>query len=135
MEDVFVGQLMSAPVLTIDSETTVASAGRAMTAEGIKSVVIIDEDCHAEGILTSTDFVRIAAEERDPAETTVGEFMTADILTTTAGEGLRGAARVMLDNDVSHLPVVDDDDQVMGMISATDLTAYLSGLADIAAEA
>jgi CBS domain-containing protein len=133
MEDVFVGQLMSAPVLTIDAETTVAAAGRAMTEEGIKSVVVIDEDCHAEGILTSTDFVRIAGEERDPTETSVAAYMTTDILTTTAGAAIRDVARLMRDEEISHLPVVDEDDQVVGMLSATDLTAYLSGLAEIAA--
>lgn len=134
MEDAFVGQFMSSPVLTIDPETTVADAGRAMTEEGIKSVVVIDDSCHPEGIITSTDFVRVAAEERDPSETTVAAYMTTDIVTTTAGASIRDVAETMRTHDVSHLPVVDEDSQVTGMVSGTDLTAYLSGVADILAD-
>lgn len=134
MEDAFVGQFMSEPVLTIAPETTLASAGRAMREEGIKSVVVVDDDCHAEGILTSTDFVAMAAEERDPTATTVSELMTTDIVTTDAGTSLRAAAERMREADVSHLPVVDEDGQVTGMVTATDLTAYVSGVADIVAD-
>lgn len=134
MNDAFVGQLMSAPVLTIDPETTVADAGWAMTEEGIRSVVVIDDDCHPAGILTSTDFVTIAGDERDPTETLVDEYMVRDIVTTTAGTSIREVAETMRQNDVSHLPVVDEDDEAIGMLSATDLTAYLSGVVDIVAD-
>ena len=135
MDDVFVAQLMSSPVLTIEPDTTVASAGQAMMDENIKSVVVIDDDCHPEGILTSTDFVQIAAAERSPTETTVEEYMTTDILTTTAGAPIRDVAELMAEHGVSHVPVVDEDDQVTGIVTATDLTVYVSGVADLAAEA
>lgn len=133
MDDAFVGQFMSSPVLTIDADTDIADAGRAMTAEGIKSIVVVDEDCHPEGILTSTDFVAIAGQSRDPTEVTVAEYMTREIVTTDAGTAVRDVAETMREHDVSHLPVVDDEGKVVGMLTATDLTAYLSGVADIVA--
>lgn len=132
MDDAFVGQLMSSPVLTIEPETTAASAAAAMTAEGIKSVVVIDEDCQPVGILTSTDFVTMAAEERSPTETTVADYMTEDIVTTDAGTSIRAVAAEMHDREISHMPVVDDGGQVTGIVTATDLTGYLSGLGEIA---
>ena len=132
MDDVFVGQLMSAPVLTIEPDTTIAEAGRAMLEASIKSVVVVDEDCRPEGILTSTDFVRIAAKERSPTDVTVAEYMTTDIVTTTAGTGVREAADLMREHELSHLPVVEADGTVTGMVTATDLTVYVSGVAAVA---
>ena len=134
MDDAFVGQLMSSPVLTIEPDTTAAAAGEAMLEGEIKSVVVIDADCYAEGILTSTDFVAMAADERDPTETTVGDYMTTDIVTTDAGASIAEVARAMDEHDISHVPVVDAHDQVDGMITATDLTAYLSGFGELAGE-
>ncbi|MFB6136537.1 MAG: cyclic nucleotide-binding/CBS domain-containing protein [Halobacteriaceae archaeon] len=125
MEDIFVGRVMSADVLTVTPDTLVETAAQTMLGEGVGSVVIVDGDGRLEGILTTTDFVRIVA-ERDPKDDTpVGEYMSTDVVTTTADASIREAADAMIQHGVHHLPVVDGD-HVIGVVSTTDLTAYLS---------
>ena len=51
--------------------------------------------------------------------------MTTDIVTVRAGEEVGGIAERMTKNDVSHLPVVDDEEQVVGIVSTTDLAVHL----------
>jgi len=126
MDDVFVGQVMTDPVLTIGTDTPVAEAGEAILSAGIKSVVAIDDDCHPEGIITSTDFVRLAADRADPGEVTVGDYMTTDIVTTTADVAVPEVADLMLDEEINHLPVVGDDGKAVGIVTTTDLAAYVS---------
>lgn len=126
MDDIFVARLMSSPVRSVSPDTLVETAAQRMLEAGIGSVVVTDEAGHLEGILTSTDFVRIVAERRPKDETPVSEYMSTDVVVTTAQESITAAADTMVERGVHHVPVVDDDDTVIGMITTTDLTAYIS---------
>ncbi|WP_330633548.1 CBS domain-containing protein [Halocatena halophila] len=126
MDDVFVGSLMSSPVHTVGVDTSLREAGGLMLKHGIGSVIVIDDNDHLEGILTATDFIRVVAEGDSDPDTTVAAFMSTTITTTTANESIRTIADMMLENGFHHIPVVDETDGVIGVITTTDLTAYLS---------
>lgn len=125
MDETRVGDLMTAPVLTVGMDDNAADVGHAMREQGIKSVVVIDDDCGAAGIVTSTDFVAIAADDRVPSETPVREYATTDVVTAAVDDPVSGIAERMRDNDINHLPVVEDE-QVVGILTTTDLTEWLS---------
>jgi CBS domain-containing protein len=131
MIDVFVGQIMTEELVTVEHSQTLADAGVAMTDDGIKSVVVSDPDGRPIGILTSTDFLRMAADGNDPIETSVSEYMTADIVTTTADTTVNEAANLMMNHDISHLPVVRNDDRLTGIVTTTDVATYVSDLEDL----
>jgi CBS domain-containing protein len=125
MEDIFVGRIMSEPVTTITPDTTVRAAARTMREREIGSLGVIDDDGELLGILTSTDFVSAVADERSMAETPVTEFMTEDVITTGANASIRDIADVMTEHGFHHVPVVDEG-KLIGMVTTSDLTAYLS---------
>ncbi|MFQ3318999.1 MAG: CBS domain-containing protein [Natronomonas sp.] len=129
MQDTDVGQLMTEPVLTVEPEALVDEIADAMLQEGIKSIVAIDDDCEPIGILTSTDFVDIVAQGTPKTKTTVGDHMTTDIITTATDVPIPRVASRMVEHDISHIPVVDKDGTAIGIISATDLTDYVAGMA------
>jgi CBS-domain-containing membrane protein len=52
---------------------------------------------------------------------TVDEIMTRDVITVSPETGIHAAARLMVDHGVSGLPVVDDQGQLVGIISEGDL--------------
>jgi CBS domain-containing protein len=126
MDDVFVGRLMSSPPATVESEASLRDAAERMQERGIGSLIVVD-DGELAGILTRTDFVRAAAAGEDPVATRVADYATAVVETTTANTSIVDAADQMLDRGVHHLPVVDPDEGVIGMVTTTDLTAYVSG--------
>jgi len=126
MDDIFVGRLMSDSIHTVTPDTLVADAADLMRDNSIGSVVVVDENGHLEGILTNTDFVTIVAKSKPKAETTVERYMTTDVVTTTVQESIRDVADAMLEHGFHHMPVVDDDDNVIGMITTTDLASYIS---------
>ena len=126
MEDVFVGRLMSSPVETVSPDTPVHHAADTMLDEDIGSVIVVDDEGHLQGILTATDFVHIAAEQRWAADATVETYMTTGVKTTTANESLRDVSDTMIENGFHHMPVVDDTEGVVGIITTTDITAYVS---------
>ncbi|NHN65277.1 CBS domain-containing protein [Haloarcula sp. JP-Z28] len=126
MSGATVADCMTEPVLTVTADEPALDVAAAMDDQSIKSVVIVDEACQPAGILTSTDYVRMTADGVDPTEATVGEHMTTDIVTTSPETALSAVASIMWDNNISHVPVVDDENRVTGILSATDLTVYLA---------
>lgn len=117
-----VADVMTAPVLTLDAATPLDDAAGAMVEAGIKSLVVIDEDCRPVGILTSTDVLRLAADDATASEATVADYMTTDIMTTDPDASLQSVATQLLKADFNHLPVTDEGGEAVGMLSKTDLT-------------
>lgn len=126
MDDIFVGRIMSAEMHTVSPDTLVEDAADEMLDNDIGSVMVVDDDNRLLGILTVTDFVRIVAESHPKAETPVERYMTTDVVTTAVQTSIRDAADVLVERGVHHLPVVDEQEGVVGMLSTTDLAAYLS---------
>lgn len=126
MDDIFVGQLMSSPVATSPPETPIHEAAQTLLDQNIGSLIVIDEADRPEGILTSTDFVHLVADRSSIDDTVVAEYMTTVSTATTVNTPIREAADEMMDGGIHHLPVVDDEGCVIGILTTTDLTAYLS---------
>lgn len=126
MEDIFVGRLMSSPIQTVTEDTPMEEAASVMVEHGISSVVVVDDANDLVGIVTATDFVAIAADGDITRDRPVSDYMSTDLVTVTADEPIATAANRIVRNDIHHVPVVDDTAGVIGMLSTTDLTAYLS---------
>ena len=131
MEAVEAGALMTEPVLTVEPSAEIAEVAAAMRAQAINSIVVIDDDCRPIGILTSTDFVGVVAD--GDVDSTVGDHMTDGVVTTTPTASVEEVARLMIDHDISHVPVVENEEAV-GLVSATDLTGHVAGTAVADAE-
>jgi len=126
MDDIFVARLMSTDLTTVEPDTLVEDAANVMLEEAIGSVVAVDDDGHLEGILTTTDFVRIVAERKPKDRTPVSAYMTTDVETAGAQDTIRDVADRLMEGGFHHMPVVDDEEGVIGMITTTDLAAYIS---------
>jgi CBS domain-containing protein len=126
MDDIFVARVMSTSVHAVSPDTLVEDAAAEMLDNDIGSLVVVEEDNQVAGILTTTDFVTIVAKSQPKAETTVERYMTTDVQTTTAQTSIRDVADAMVEHGFHHMPVVDDDEGVVGMISTSDLAGYLS---------
>lgn len=129
MTETPVEELMTKPVLTVDADDRVEDVGDAMLQQGIKSVVIIDDACQPKGILTSTDFIEIATDGPAATDAPVSERMTAGIYTIPTDEPVHAAAELMIREEISHLPVVDESG-VVGILSMTDIVSERVDVAD-----
>ena len=114
---------MSTPVVVVDPDTTVSYAMTLMRRRGIRSVVVdISQNNAAYGILTTTDIRdKIVAVGRNPANTQVREIMSGPIVTARADWTLKECSLVMQQHKIHHLPVADDHDTLVGLISVTDI--------------
>ena len=114
---------MSSPVLVVDPDTTVSYALTLMRRRNVHSLVVnITDDELTFGIITSTDIRdKIIAAERNPAETRVREIMTAPVITAKPEWTLKECSQKMQQHDFHHMPVANEEGELIGIISATDL--------------
>jgi len=111
-------------VATIHPEATVYEAALRMNEERIGSLVVLDQN-QLVGLFTERDILqRVVAEQRDAAHTPVHEVMTTEVLCCQLHTTLEEARGVMKNRRIRHLPVLGDDDELLGMISIGDLNAY-----------
>lgn len=114
---------MSSPVLVVDPDTPVSYALTLMRRRHVHSLVVnITEDNLTYGIITSTDIRdKIIAAERNPAETRVRDIMTAPVFTARPEWTLKECSLKMQEYNIHHMPVMNADGELVGIISATDI--------------
>jgi CBS domain-containing protein len=111
-------------VVTIGPEVYVLQAARVMNQHKIGSLLVLDGD-QIVGMFTERDVLqRVVVEHRDPATTMVGEVMTVEVACCTSATKIAEARTAMKDRRIRHLPVVDEQGHVLGLISIGDLNAY-----------
>ncbi len=126
MSDVPVGRLMSTDLVTVDVDATAAEAALRMLETGVNSILVVDGAGRLEGLLTGTDFVTLVRENDPEDETPVGTCMTTDVVTVSRTDSI-DTVSALADGEYTHLPVIDDERVVIGMLSTTDLTRHLAG--------
>jgi CBS domain-containing protein len=120
-----VARLMTSGVLTVTTDTSVESAAETLREDGVGSLVVVDDE-NPVGVFTNTDLAEVVSGGESPADVAVAGHMTDEVVTIDAGDSIRGAAAAMIRNDVHHLPVTDDEEGVVGMLSTMDVTAYFA---------
>jgi CBS domain-containing protein len=118
-----VADIMHRDVVTVRPEETFSGAARVMSEHRVSSLVVVQGDHDAAGIVTERDLVAVVAEGLDPGAVRVEERMTRDPATVAPDTDLLEAARLMAERRIHHLPVVDRA-RVVGIISIRDLTSW-----------
>ncbi len=133
-----VRDLMTTDPLTATPDTLLKEAARTMVRNKVSGLPVL-KDGEVVGIVTEGDFLRQEA-NRDqpyrfslldalfgegpsdpPAVETVSEVMTENVISIGAEASIGEAARVMANKRVKRLPVVDDEGNLIGIISRADV--------------
>ncbi|MFD5759868.1 CBS domain-containing protein [Streptomyces mirabilis] len=139
-----VGSVMTTEVVTARYGTPFKEVARLLTEHRISGLPVIDEDDKVLGVISETDLMVRQAGVPDPYETprrfrftgltrgarrqaakgharTAGQLMSVPPVTVHADETIAEAARTMARSRVERLPVVDDEDRVVGIVTRRDL--------------
>jgi len=132
-----VRDLMTTEPITTTPDAPLKEAARIMVREKVSGLPVL-ADGRLVGIVTEGDFLRQEANRdqpyrlsllealfgeggAEPAVETVAEVMTEPVVTITPDATISEAARVMSHRKVKRLPVVDDDGNLIGVISRADV--------------
>lgn len=107
-------------LVALNPRTTVIEAGRAIEANNIGAVVVVDKGSVA-GIVTDRDLVlRVVARGLDPKATFVSDIMSSPAAVLSLEDSQRDAIQLMQERNIRRVPLVDGE-QLAGMVTLDDL--------------
>ncbi len=102
-------------------DAAIREAASLMYQHNIGAVVIVDESGQLVGILSERDIVRKAVKHHAVFDMAVSEVMTKDVVTAQPQDDLMSVAHTMTERRFRHMPILDDDKQLIGIISIGDV--------------
>ncbi len=123
------GSVCTRDVVIATREMSIVEVAKLMREYHVGSLVVVDDRAGKNvpvGIVTDRDLViEVLAQEVDLKSISVGDVMSQMPLTVNETESLWDVIRRMRAQGVRRVPVVDDDDSVIGIISVDDLVQLL----------
>lgn len=129
-----VAQVMVADVVTIEPSASLVTAARRMRDANVGMLPVVERG-RVVGVITDRDLVvRAMADEADPATTHVGDCMSADVIPAHPDWPTERAIVTMAQAQVGRLPVLDDEDRLVGVVTLSSM-AFRSRHKAVALEA
>jgi CBS domain-containing protein len=119
--------VMVRDVVTIDASATVVEAAQRMVEANVGVLPVI-ENGELRGVLTDRDLVvRALAREADPRSTRAGDCATAEVFAARPEWDVDQALEMMSRHQVGRLPVVDDEERPIGIVTLSSLALRSRG--------
>ncbi len=116
-----VRDLMNPSVVTVEPTSSAALAARLLSRHNVGALPVCGTDRKLRGMVTDRDIVlRCVAAEEDPAQIPVRDIMTRGCASIAPAADCREATRLMAEQQVRRLPVVEEG-KVVGIVSLADL--------------
>lgn len=126
MLGVKVSEIMSRRLVTAKGEEKLSDIAEKMIQSKVSSVVVVSHG-KVVGIVTEKDFVKFFALRVD-YDSKISEYMTRDVIVVREDASLNEAKNIMISNNIRHLPVVDRDNNLVGMITIRDIVESVETL-------
>jgi CBS domain-containing protein len=148
-----VAAVMTANPTTVKRETSLTEAIKIIAEKRISGLPVVDDSDKLIGVISETDLMwketgvepppyvmfldsviylenpaRYEKEIHKALGQTVGEVMTAKAISIRPEDSIKDAARLMHDKHVRRLPVVNEMDKVVGIITRGDIVRSMAGL-------
>ena len=142
--------IMTKEVVTVKENDTVEVAAKILIDKNLSGLPVVDENNRIKGIITEGDLIRRIAKISGPSSIEilggvlpleskkkfidrvnthmgylVKDMMTKDVITTTEDVNIEEIATLMVKEKIKRIPVVDDGENMIGIISRRDIMKYL----------
>lgn len=122
--------VMTKSPVTVTEDTTVTEAKAIMNQHNFSKLPVLDKSKRLVGIITKNDIQKASPSDATTldmfelgyllSKLTVGKFMTKKVITAQETEVIEEAARIMVDNNIGCIPVMNDD-VLVGIVTENDL--------------
>jgi CBS domain-containing protein len=125
-----INDIMRKKLETIEEMASVQEAANKMKDKNVSSLVVVDGNGKPQGLVTERDLVRkVCTNDVRTSTVTNKEIMSSPLITINSNSSPSIAADMMLQNNVRHLLVVDNDDKnslnkPIGIVTPLDFTRY-----------
>lgn len=126
------GDIMSRQLVTVGLRTPLQQAFSLFRHHKIKALPVVDAAQHVIGIVTPADFMRAAegggalTMQQGVGEKVVGEIMTRQVRVASLHRYLAELIPLFSSTGHHHIPIIDGDDRLVGIVTQSDVVAALS---------
>lgn len=135
--DLKVGDIMTKKVIIIPYGEDLSEVAKLMKRYGIGSVIVVEDEKtkKARGIITERDVIyKVLSKKKDPYMTKVEEMMSKPLRVIKSDTPIEEAAKAMRDNKIKRLPVVSEDNELIGIVSEGDIMKIFPLVIDLIEE-
>ena len=122
-----VKHMMLTNIITATPSMTVEEAINILYEKHIGSVVLIDDDKKCIGIFTERDAIRLVAKNIE-LDQPLGNVMTKNVITIQENSSINEVRKIVLTHKIRHLPVVNQEDRIVGLLSVRAILDQFFGL-------
>jgi CBS domain-containing protein len=121
--------IMTKDIACVDTKSTAADAAKKMKDQNVGSVLVIEKN-QLQGLVTDRAIAtKAVAEEKDPRSVPVTDIMTRNVVGCSEDDDVFDALQTMGKNRIRRLPVVNQQSQLVGVVSMADIAEQMkSGL-------
>ena len=123
-----IAEIMSKKIETIEESASVQELALKMKDKNISSLLVVDSFGKSKGLITERDLIRkVCVKDICTSQVIVKEIMSLPLITINSNESPSTAIDIMLQHNIRHLLVVDDESEInqpIGIVTPRDLTRY-----------
>jgi CBS domain-containing protein len=123
-----IAEIMSKKIETIEESASVQELALKMKDKNISSLLVVDSFGKSKGLITERDVIRkVCVKNICTSQVIIKEIMSLPLITINSNESPSTAIDIMLQHNIRHLLVVDDEleiNQPIGIVTPRDLTRY-----------
>lgn len=125
--DILIADVMSNPVLTVEVTESLWDAWQLLFVSGLRHLVVINEDGACMGVLSDRNILaEVPATAENLGQRKVREVLAmVPVVSVSPLQSPIVAARIMAENAVEAVPVLDDRERLVGIITEFDIVRWL----------
>jgi CBS domain-containing membrane protein len=141
-----VEKVMTREVVSVKKDHTIHELSRLMAEKKLSGIPVVDDENHVIGMLSEADILHLAGVDKNhkfrdivrymigelsPKHSegeTAGDIMTSPAITAKPDDHLSDVAKILDQKGIKRLPVVDDQNKLIGIISRADIIRVLGTL-------
>ncbi|MFI8363931.1 CBS domain-containing protein [Streptomyces sp. NPDC085612] len=129
MKHIKVGELMTGNAVSVTPDTAFKDVAKLLAQYDISGLPVLDDEDRVVGVVSQTDLLARTARAPNPSgeagtaadPPTAGSAMSTPAITVRAEDTAADAARLMTRRSIERLPVVDEEDRLVGIVTRRDL--------------
>lgn len=146
----YIKDIMTKKVIAVGEDDTVQRCANLLTTHNLSGLPVIDDKGKVKGIVTEGDLIKRASRINAPAALEVlggilylesprkfmdeikrsmaniaRDIMTKDVITVSPDKTIEDAATLLVQKNIKRLPVVDNEEKLIGIVSRKDIMKYL----------
>ncbi|HET7149441.1 MAG TPA: CBS domain-containing protein [Candidatus Nitrosopolaris sp.] len=119
-----ISDMMTKRLETVHETASIQEAAKKMKDNNVSSLVVVDDECKPQGLVTERDLVRkVCINDVRTSSVTNKDIMSSPLITIDSNSSASVAVDMMLQNNIRHLLVVDisNSNNPIGIITPLDL--------------